>query len=176
MRGQIARAAMKRRRVAVPLSIAAMACARGISTPHPVPATPTLVLEPAAACVPTQTHACPPPTRLTILLHHPRGLATPDSIQVLLEPERTRGWGAEPRVRRGRFRSLGIPERAGAAFDSVAPGAYRVRFDAASESVVWRVVLARGCWSRLEVWIDPRAGAGALSPNTASFHSCRGAS
>jgi hypothetical protein len=148
-------------------------------------AVPAVVLEStasAAATVPcrdaegrtSSARRCPAPTRLSVVLVDPRGLAAPESLQVALEPQRR--WDeprVEARVRRGRFRGLGAPGRAGAAFESVEPGRYLVRLGRpGGETMLWRVVLVPGCWSRLEVWVDARAAENALAPSAATLYSC----
>jgi hypothetical protein len=137
-------------------------------------ATPALVVSEAAPCETSASRGCPPPTRFTVLLVNPQGFTAPESLQVALEPRADRdvpSW--EERVRRGRFVAVSPPTRAAAAFESLDPGLYRVRVGRpGGESSLWRVVIVRGCWSRLEIWMDPRAQVDAVAPGGATLYSC----
>lgn len=141
----------------------------------PAAATPALVVSEQARCDTTAAaRGCPPPTRLTVLLVNPQGYTAPESLQVALEPQSRRTappW--EERVRRGRFVAVDPPSRAAAAFEGLEPGPYVVRVGRpGGESSLWRVAIVRGCWSRLEIWIDPRAPADAVAPGAATLYSC----
>lgn len=152
-------------------------CGCGIAggTSTAAPGTPSLVLESSVSCARQTARDCRTPTRFTILVTNLQGFSAPESVQVSLALERGRSRGRsmpEPRI--GRFRALG-PERIGAAFDSLRPGAYLVRIGPPTRSAsVWRVGLVRGCWSRLEIWTDARAAPDALSPSAATLYSCPG--
>lgn len=137
-------------------------------------AVPALVLGARVPCDAAERRGCPPPTRFTVLLVNAQGFSAPESLQVTLEPQTEREvppW--DERVRRARFAPVGPPSRAAAAFESLKPGRYIVHVGRpGGESALWRVSIARACWSRLEIWVDPRAPADALAPSGATLYSC----
>ena len=176
MPGACAKRAFRR---ALPGALAAACLASACRPPRPADdapaaAVPALVLGAPVACDTTAARGCPPPTRFTVLLVNPNGFTAPESLQVSLEPPARRDvppW--EERVRRGRFVAVSPPSRAAAAFEGLDPGRYLVRVGRpGGESSLWRVAIVRGCWSRLEIWVDPRAPADAVAPGGATLYSC----